>query len=43
MIDASSQAQLYFFFGAPFVVAAIAIFLIGPALHSRPRAMYSDA
>jgi hypothetical protein len=24
-------AQLYFFFGAPFVVAALAIFLIGPA------------
>jgi benzoate transport len=24
-------AQLYFFFGAPFVVAAVAIFLIGPA------------
>jgi len=24
-------AQLYFFFSAPFVVAAVAIFLIGPA------------
>jgi hypothetical protein len=28
-------AQLYFFFSAPFVVAAIAMFLIGPAARAR--------
>src|SRR5580693_10751661 len=34
-------AQLYFFFGAPFVVAAVAIFLIGPA--RAPTTAYENA
>jgi benzoate transport len=31
-------AQLYFFFSAPFVVAAVAVFLIGPARATTPAA-----